>query len=260
MTSDDPLGIDLADEALVVSAFAVPALRVRLQRALVTGAWRRGFGAGVATALVSAMLVAITVRAVAPAPRQPAAAVSVVAAPVRDRPHGAAVTSTPGAPDGSLAGCPAQSASTRRAPPRVKPAAAAPDPGVNIRGSALRAQLRLYDLAKRQIVGGDLAGGRDSARGLRTRYPEGPLALDAGVLELRALVFLRETEAAVALDAQLADAPHAHDRARVLEELHARVVMLAGTVDSLDGSRHGSDRFTPVETMSDVVQRGDGGH
>lgn len=90
-----------------------------------------------------------------------------------------------------------------------------------VEGSRLRAQLRIFDEGERALVGGDPERALARARHLRTRYPNGPLDIDAAILGVRALRALARDEEAREALTEAERHPLALEKGTVLAELRA---------------------------------------
>jgi hypothetical protein len=94
--------------------------------------------------------------------------------------------------------------------------------------SRLRAELALYDAAGRALSHGDFDAAASAAQTLRARYPDGPIAVEAGIVEVTAL----------------RDGGHRDDARSLLAILRAdsRAVAKSSTLDALASSLGGNTK------------------
>jgi hypothetical protein len=211
-------GVDVGAEAALLTPHDLSALHDRLARTLVRRRWLK-IGAG-AAAVIGALTALLALFGPARPPDTarvdtnglaPAAGLAV--------PPSIPASTTapcPGAPP-PPAPVPKRASITRPAPRVVEDAP--PDDGLAIEGSRLRAQLLLYERARDALTRGDGARALEHAVVLRTRYADGPLRVEAALVEVQALHLLgRDDDARAALDALAVD-PAAGEKADVLDGL-----------------------------------------
>jgi hypothetical protein len=216
-------GVDLTCEAEILERYDVDALALKIEDTIASRAFTRAAMTGAAIALALAGVAAVSLSAYAsePAPPPPAVVEQVQCPP-----------------------CPYASEDEEEAEePKLEPTVAPPrdkplrrvkveeTPVVveNVEAqpvdekSRLRAQLDLYDRATHALTNGDHHDAIALADQLRTEYDDGPLAIEAGIVEVKGLLRVGANDTARALIKTLRADPRCEPR---VDELRALALEL----------------------------------